>query len=135
MNVYKDNSRRRQLFWQAVCSALLGAVALPSTTVRGHHSPQGIYFTDRIVEVEGEVTDIIWQNPHVRFTIAAVDEQGETASWAVESVPVTRLRRAGVSPDIVEIGQRVRVAGNPSRRPENDLYAVSYTHLTLPTKA
>lgn len=123
MNVSQDWIGTRQIFRLSVWSALLGTVALQSAAVLGHHSPQGIYFTDRIVEVEGEITGIIWQNPHVRFTIAATDEQGETASWAVESVPVTRLRRAGVSPDIVEIGQRVRVAGNPSRRPDNDLYA------------
>lgn len=101
----------------------VGLVAGLPAAALGHHSPQGIYHTDRIVEVEGEITAIIWRNPHVRFTIAAMDEQGETTSWAVESVPVTRLSRAGVSADLVEVGHRVRLAGNPSRRPQDDLYA------------
>ena len=97
--------------------------ATASVTAWGHHSPQGIYFTDQMIEVEGEITRIIWRNPHVRFTIEATDEQGERTSWAVESVPVTRLGRAGIPSDVVEVGHRVRVAGHPSRRPENDLYA------------
>jgi hypothetical protein len=125
MIAFQSCPKRRKGYGLTTAYALMGLVAGGSATAWAHHSPQGIYHTDRIVEVEGELTDILWRNPHVRFTIAATDEQGETASWTVESVPVTRLSRASVSPDIVDVGQRVRVAGYPSRRPENLVYALN----------
>ncbi|MED5461826.1 MAG: DUF6152 family protein, partial [Pseudomonadota bacterium] len=35
-----------------------------------HHSAIITYDMDQVVELEGEVTDIVWRNPHVRFTLA-----------------------------------------------------------------
>lgn len=109
--------RKGRALMTALVSLATGASA------SAHHSPQGIYDRDRIVEVEGVITAILWRNPHVRFAITATDGQGEAQSWTAESVPVTRLSRAGVSPDIVAVGQRIRVAGYRSRRPENLMYA------------
>lgn len=125
MTAFQSRLERRKGFGLATAYALAGLVASASAGAWAHHSPQGIYHTDRIVEVSGEITAIVWRNPHVRFTIAGTDEQGEAVSWTVESVPVTRLTRAGVSSDIVEVGQRVRMAGYPSRRPEHVVYALN----------
>jgi len=104
----------------------MGLVSVVSATVaQGHHSAQATYHTDQVIEVEGEITSYLWRNPHIRFTIRATDRQGGAASWAVESVPVTRLSRVGVPADVISVGQRVKVAGFPSKRPENMLYALN----------
>ena len=85
MFAFKSGLERRKGFVLATAYALVGPVAGASATALAHHSPQGIYHTDRIVEVEGEFTAIVWRNPHVRFTIAATDEQGEAASRCCRS--------------------------------------------------
>ncbi len=103
---------------------LAGLCVLP-LTVLGHHSAVVTYHTDQIVEAEGEITNIIWKNPHVRFTINVTDADGRTAPWNIESIPASRLVRVGVSEDVVRVGQTVRVAGYPSRRSTTDMYALN----------
>ena len=105
-------------------SILAGLCLLPLTSF-GHHAAQVTYHTDQMIEVEGEITSLVWRNPHIRFTMNVSDAQGQTAEWNVESIPVTRLTRVGVSSDLVDVGQTVRVAGFPSRRSTTDVYAIN----------
>jgi len=90
-----------------------------------HHSARITYDMDQLVEIEGEVTAVIWRNPHVRFTLTTADPAGEERAWEIESIPVTRLSRVGVARDVLEIGQVVRVAGHPARLPVDNLYAIN----------
>ncbi len=108
----------------AMACILAGLCLLPIASF-GHHAAQVTYHTDQMIEVEGEITSLLWRNPHIRFTINASDAQGRTALWNVESIPVTRLTRVGVSSDLVDVGQTVRVAGFPSRRSSTDVYAIN----------
>ena len=105
-------------------SILTGLCLLPLTSF-GHHAAQVTYHTDQMIEVEGEITSLVWRNPHIRFTMNVSDAQGQTALWNIESIPVTRLTRVGVSSDLVDVGQTVRVAGFPSRRSTTDVYAIN----------
>ncbi len=111
---------------KVVAQTLFSLFAVVSaTTALGHHAAQVAYHTDQVIEVEGEITRLLWRNPHVRFTINTTDPQGQTSLWDVESIPVTRLTRVGVSADLVNVGQTVRVAGFPSRRSTNQVYATN----------
>ncbi len=105
-------------------SLLAGLCLLPLASL-AHHAAQVTYHTDQIIEVEGEITSLVWRNPHIRFTMNVSGTEGGTAIWNVESIPVTRLARVGVSADLVNVGQTVRVAGFPSRRSTTDLYAIN----------
>ena len=90
-----------------------------------HHAAQVTYQTDQIIEVEGEITDLIWRNPHVRFSMNVTDAVGQSSTWNIESIPVTRLTRVGVSEDLIDVGQRVRIAGFPSKRSATEAYAIN----------
>jgi hypothetical protein len=126
MKAFSLERRRCNIFIKSIAPALFGLVAVVSATVAlGHHSAQLTYHTDQVIEVEGEITRLLWRNPHLRFTINALDAQGGTALWDVESIPVTRLARVGVSADLFGVGQTVRVAGFPSRRSANGVYAIN----------
>ncbi len=105
-------------------SLLAGLCLLPLASL-AHHAAQVTYHTDQIIEVEGEITSLVWRNPHIRFTMNVSGAEGGTAIWNIESIPVTRLTRVGVSADLVNVGQTVRVAGFPSRRSTTDLYAIN----------
>ena len=116
----------RACFDKTMACGLSGFLAAGSATVAlGHHAAVVTYHTDQLIEVEGEITRLLWRNPHLRFTIDATDAQGGAARWAVESIPVTRLTRVGISADTVGVGQTVRVAGFPSRRSANEVYAIN----------
>ncbi len=92
-------------------------------TAFGHHSIGATFDSDNTIELEGEITRVLWRNPHVRFTISAVDESGQEVLWEVESQSVSTLRRKNVTNVLVAVGDRVRVAGNPSRRSVNEIHA------------
>ena len=92
-----------------------------SSAALGHHSA-GVYFdVDSVVELSGEVTEVVWRNPHVYFTVQA--PEGEF--WNVESNSVSILRRMGLTAGMVNAGDRVQVAGWPGRQRENRLFALN----------
>ena len=91
------------------------------STALGHHSA-GVYFdVDSVVELSGRVTTVVWRNPHVYFTVQAAD--GEL--WNVESNSVSILRRMGLTAGLVNVGDRVQVAGWPGRQQGNRLFALN----------
>ena len=102
-------------------SLVFPTALLCSTIALGHHSA-GVYFdVDSVVEFSGEVTRVVWRNPHVYFTILATD--GEL--WNVESNSVSVLRRMGLTEGLVDAGDRVEVAGWPGRQRGDRLFALN----------
>ena len=110
-------------------AAFSGLLFFPFT-VFAHHSIGATFDSETTIELEGEITRVLWRNPHVRFTISAVDESGQEVLWEIESQSVSTLRRKNVTTVLVAVGDKVRVAGNPSRRTVNEMHA---SHLLLPS--
>ena len=80
-----------------------------------HHAATGRYEPDGFGEIDGEITDIFWRNPHVRFLISRTGEDGEDEEWEVEFGSVNTVERIGVSRDMVSVGDRVSVYGRMGR--------------------
>lgn len=59
--------------------ALIAATAtlLVSSVAIAHHS-RANFELDRIVSVEGTVTEFSWKSPHVWMKVESVDKRGET---------------------------------------------------------
>jgi hypothetical protein len=107
-------------------SALALVFGCPAASA--HHSREALYDTRMSHEIEGEITRVLWRNPHVRFWIKT-DTNGEQASWEVESTPPGILERHGIGPEVLIVGQKIRVAGAPAR---NDRKAMDATNILLP---
>ena len=104
----------------------LGLVAALSITAAfAHHSARITYDMDTVIEIQGEITGVTWRNPHVRFTLSGVDEENTPVTWNVESIPVTRLDRVGITREMLGVGDTVTVAVYPARRPVRDVYAIN----------
>lgn len=101
----------------AACALLL------SLSAYAHHSTLGVYDVNRTVEIEGVVTGVLWRNPHPRYTVAVVDEAGETVEWQVETGAISTLRLRGLDPDFIQVGDTVRLAGEGSTRGRPELFA------------
>ena len=106
---------------RAGTSLLLGLLCVPGTTY-AHHSVGANFDVGNIIEVEGEVTQISWRNPHVRLVVTVRADNGEEELWGIETNSVSILRRMDVSADVLTVGERVRIAGNPARRGGNELF-------------
>ena len=93
------------------------ALLLPLAT-SGHHSFPEHFNTSQIAEIEGEVTEVRWSNPHVSFTMRTVT--GEI--WKVESNSIRGLEEREISRDVIRVGNRFRLAGFPARDGSHELY-------------
>ncbi len=100
---------------------VLAGLAPPAAA---HHSFFGRFDTQRLVELDGEVTKVLWRNPHVYF-----DMRVDGAVWEIETSSLTVLKRLGIEEGAVRVGDRVRIAANPPAGDKKELYA---RHLLLP---
>ncbi len=111
-----------------IIATSLPTLVLACTVATAHHSKVAFYELDTISEIEGEVTRVLWRNPHIRFWIET-DANGEQAIWEVESTPPGILERHGIGPEVLVVGQSIRIAGTPGR---NDVHTMDVTNILIP---
>jgi hypothetical protein len=107
-----------------VCAVALFILVSPA----GAHHSLAVYSSETI-ELEGEIVGIAWQNPHVLLELRTTGSDGRPQTWRMEGGSVTTLQRIGVTRELLQIGDRVRIAGLPSRR---DPFMLGLTNLLLP---
>lgn len=96
---------------------LLGlALLLPGPAVLAHHAVSAYFDNSQVAEVQGELVEVRWRNPHIGFTINVLDESGQETSWEISASSVSHLGRLGLSADMFTLGEIVTFAGSPSRR-------------------
>jgi hypothetical protein len=107
---------------------LVGGLALvTSGAVLAHHSVA--YYSDKRIELAGELTDVKWQNPHIRFELRAIGSDGAEKTWRLESSSIFLREKDGVTRDLFRVGDRVRVFGRTSSHNAAELLV---TNMLLP---
>ena len=105
--------------------------ALVSSGLLAHHGAvinSALYMTDEVLELEGELVEVLWENPHTRGRLSVVDDAGEETVWEVELGPgPNSMARRGLAAEDF-LGQ-VEIAGHVARRGTNGLGAL---HVLLP---
>jgi uncharacterized protein DUF6152 len=86
----------------------LACAALSGPTVFAHHSHNN-YNTATWTTMEGTVTEVHRLVPHSWIYMEVKDAQGQTALWALEATGPGGLERAGIKPDDVRPGDRIKV--------------------------
>ncbi len=104
------------------CVSLVWGLFLVPLAAVAHHSVAGTFDTSQIAEAEGEVTSVLWRNPHVRFSLSETGESGEVEEWDIEMSSLSSLRRRGVDGQLLVVGDTIRVAGNPAKDGSSQLY-------------
>ncbi|MDH3508202.1 MAG: DUF6152 family protein, partial [Gammaproteobacteria bacterium] len=105
------------------------AVSLLAVCASAHHASTGRYDPNTFGTIEGEITDIFWRNPHVRFLVSRTNASGQLEEWEVEFGSVNTVERLGVSRDVVAVGDRISVYGRMGR---NGLTAMFAASIVLP---
>lgn len=86
----------------------ISLVAMPAA-VFAHHSTSEYDQTVK-VEIEGSIARKFWKNPHVIFHITTI-ENGQEEEWIVEGSSVSGQNRQGITSDVINVGDMVKVAG------------------------
>ncbi|HSC14429.1 MAG TPA: DUF6152 family protein, partial [Gammaproteobacteria bacterium] len=108
---------------KAVARGVIVLAALPGVAA-AHHSFFGRFDTQTLVELEGEVTEVLWRNPHAYLGVRA-----DGVDWDVETSSLTVLKRMGIDEGTIRVGDRIRVAANPPVGEKKEMYA---RHVLLP---
>lgn len=102
----------------AIC-LLSTAAAIFVGTAAAHHSFAATYDAGREAQIEGEVAQFLFRNPHSMVQVLAPDENGEMRRWAIEWAGVNVLTGEGITRETLRIGDKVIVRGNPGRVPSD----------------
>ena len=107
---------------------VIGLILAVTDVATAHHS---IFPFDRdtFVELEGVVSEIRWRNPHVGLTMLIQNDSGEEEVWELEGDSANAAARRGLTGESISVGDRVRVAGNPSIRGRREIL---FTNILLP---
>ena len=109
-------------------AASLVAIGVPAFA---HHSFPGTYFVDQKTQIEGEVVQFLFRNPHAFIHVMAPDKDGKMQRWAVEWGGLAMLARDGnVSKDTLKPGDKVIVKGQPGRNPAD--HRIRLVHISRP---
>lgn len=100
-----------------VCVALTAWCA--AAPVEAHHSFAVHFVADRLVTVEGVVTEFRFSNPHGLLYLAVAQPDGTEEVWRIETNSPNALRRRGWSADSLSVGERISVEGFPARQEPN----------------
>jgi hypothetical protein len=102
--------------WVLVVS---GVVAL-CAPVLGHHSYSELYLESDTIEVEGEVIEFQYRNPHSWIHVMGQETFGKPKTYAAEWASVSRLERDGINARTLKSGDIVRIWGSPARNPNDN---------------
>ena len=95
-------------------------VYLPIGLVVAHHSINAEYDLEVPVSLDGVITRVEWQSPHIWYYIDVVNEQGDTEEWAISGGSPNMLMRRGVYKSALEIGMSITVNGFQARDGSNN---------------
>ena len=103
--------------WPALVFA---GVALLSAPLLGHHS-FGVYYLEQdTIEVEGEVVEFDYRNPHSWVHVAGKDAFFRMKIFSAEWASTSRLEQDGVTKRTLSVGDMVRIWASPSRNPNDN---------------
>ena len=104
--------------------AAIAFLAIP-LELQAHHSFAATFDATTVDELEGEVVDVAWRNPHVLFTLRTTDANGQEAVYDIESHSLSIMRRMDITSDALRVGDTIRVAGHPSLRTDNAMFVIN----------
>jgi hypothetical protein len=93
-----------------VLGSVLGILALAAWTSRAeaHHS-FSVFDTETNKELEGEVIELQWTNPHIFLCINVANADGSTTRWGLEGMSPNFLGRRGWTKNTFKPGDNVKV--------------------------
>ena len=104
--------RSKFLFYFGLAAALLTFSGLAFA----HHGSVVSYDTNKLVTVEGTVTEFRWRNPHVYVMYDVKDAQGKVVNWGAEThAPVVCENQDHWTKSTLKPGDKITIGVFPSK--------------------
>jgi len=99
---------------------LLGGVAILCAPLLAHHSFAVYYIEADTIEVEGDVVEFQYKNPHAWLYVVGQEPFGKRQAYGAEWASRTQLDRDGIKKDTLRAGDSVRIWASPNRDPSDN---------------
>src|SRR5918994_7110851 len=96
-----------------ILMVLLGFVSMVDVPL-AHHS-RAMFDIEKLISVEGVVTEVQWRFPHMWIALDVPGANGKTESWGFEGAGAAMMVASGISPQILKVGNRVKIIAHPAR--------------------
>ena len=94
--------------------ATLFACLLGLSAANAHHSFSATFKDGEKIAVEGVVTKFSFKNPHILIYLDVTSADGSVTNWMSEGGSATGKRNDGWDRDTFNVGDRVRIHGDPT---------------------
>jgi hypothetical protein len=98
--------------YMAFCFA--AGLLLASIPISAHHGTSG-YDMEKVITLNGTVTNFNWSNPHCLVRIDVKDSKGDVKDWVVELAAPTLMTRNGWTKDSLKPGDEVVAETHPAK--------------------
>jgi hypothetical protein len=99
--------------------AMLSGFATPGL---GHHSISAEYDMHSTGTIEGVVTEVWFNNPHVRYYLSVADDEGNEVIWNTHGHNPVTLVRTGWMRETIQVGDRIAITGDTTRNGSPKLF-------------
>ena len=98
----------------SISFVLAAALVLLAGPVPAHHGTSG-YDMEKVITLNGTVTNFNWSNPHCLVRIDVKDSKGDVKDWVVELAAPTLMTRNGWTRDSLKPGDEVVAETHPAK--------------------
>ena len=95
---------------------------LRGTPAQAHHSFAVVYLEQDTIEIEGEVVEFQYKNPHAWIMVQGTEIAGVGGPkvYAAEWVSVSQLDRMEIDKKFFKVGDPVRIWASPNKNPTDN---------------
>jgi hypothetical protein len=90
---------------------ILSVAFLPGLPASAHHAFSGEFDSAKPITLDGVVSRVNWENPHVFFYVDVTQPDGSVVNWGCETRGPNGLTKQGWTRDSLKPGDRVVVHG------------------------
>jgi hypothetical protein len=97
----------------------LAAALVVAAQAYAHHSFAATYLEDQSVQIEGELVQFQFRNPHSFVHVMVKEKDGSMVRYTVEWGGAGALGGQGVTRETLKVGDHVIITGSPGRNPKD----------------
>ncbi len=99
-------SSQRLAFWLSLVLLLFAASSV------AHHSYVAEFDGESPATIEGIVKEVWFKNPHIRYYVSVIDEDGEEVIYDTRGLSPVKLVRQGWTKTTIQVGDRIKIYGH-----------------------
>ena len=93
---------------KTLIKALLFSSILSVNISVAHHSASALFDMTRMISIDGQVTEVWFENPHSRIYIEHQTDDNEKELWEIETMSPNWFIRRGWDEDTINKGNMIR---------------------------